>query len=271
MKRFLILVVSIVSITSVGYSQRESMSPDSKSIIRLIDATVRYAIENKVDFTNQSQMAMVASDRARTLGYSTDPNFQRYDFSGYSNQFKEKLNVLLQSTNYETKEEYISALNNAISDAGTSSMTTSEKNTLIFNLSLMVGVLNYGEEIFNSNPYAFLNNYQQGFGYANQVVNCRYGPFADPDDYLYNAKFYLSWWKRWGRCLAGILGGSISGGVTGGTIGAAVGTATLPLVGTVSLGVVGTVGGVISGGLTGAVNSCYRGFGFPAIAKNNKP
>ncbi len=61
-----------------------------------------------------------------------------------------------------------------------------------------------------------------------------------------------SWWKRWGKCVAGTLGGAITGGLGGCGIGSAAGLGfgSVPGCG------VGAVVGGIGGGLTGAAASC---------------
>lgn len=265
MKRFLIFTMALASISTISFSQRESMTPGSKSILGLIDATVKYAIENKAEFTNLAQMTFIASARAGELGFTVDPNFQRYEFSTYSSQFKEKLQLLNQSGNYDSKEQYIAAIEDAIADVGRSPMNTNEKNVLLFNFSLMIGILNYGEEIFQSNPYSFRNNFQPELNTNYATGSCRYLPERLSSIDFCFADYYISWWRKWGKCLAGILGGAVSGGVTTGMIGAAIGTATVPVVGTVSLGVVGAIGGAIGGGLTGAATYCFRNFPFPRI------
>lgn len=67
-----------------------------------------------------------------------------------------------------------------------------------------------------------------------------------------NARYSTdSWWKRWGKCVAGTVGGAVTGG-----LGGALGGSAVPVIGTVAGGVAGAVGG----GLTGAAGFCDDAF-----------
>lgn len=197
-----------------------------KPIIDLIDRTMDYCLERGIDLQDKDAVNEVYLSKAKELGYPVDYGFTDYDYSSYSDEFKERLAVLNTAGSYEAQENYISVLRESIESAYASSLSQEEKNTLVFNLQLTIDLLNYAEQKSRS----LVGDDLRG--------RCR------------------GWWSCWGKCVAGTLGGLITGAVGGGLAGAAVGTVTLPVVGTVSGAAVGVVGGGIGGALTGAAASC---------------
>jgi len=81
-----------------------------------------------------------------------------------------------------------------------------------------------------------------------EALDGKYSGSNDQVSFVLLKKEEKSWWKRWGKCAAGVVGGTITGGIAGCGVGGSFGA----IPGCVAVGVVGAIGG----GLVGAAASC---------------
>ncbi len=174
-----------------------------------------------MDEAKKSGLNIVKVEQKNPIRVKSNDSSQKF-----SNEYLKFSDEIQNAPSYPKKEEFKNSLTKLNADVLNSTISIKEKQILVDNIRFMVAFVDWMEKLEQSKNVA--------------------------------TKGKKSWWKRWGKCVAGTLGGAITTGLEGCGIGAGVGGA----IGTAAAGVgvvPGVVGGCVAGGVVGIVGGGLKG------------